>query len=233
MGGAAFTTRAVSTVANTAGLPTSPTTDLEEALFARGFSNIAGIDEVGRGPLAGPVVAAAVILPRRLSAPWVQLVRDSKQLTPGQRAEAYIHLVAAARTYGLGACSPREIDRIGIASATRLAMARAVEMLDPQPDHLLIDALPLPALPVSQTPVIKGDSLSLSIAAASIIAKVTRDRLMSTIFEERFPGYGFATHKGYPTPDHLDALRRIGPSSIHRRTFRPVCDILGHPRRTE
>jgi len=216
---------------DTTPLSTSPTTDLEEALFSRGFNNIAGIDEAGRGPLAGPVVAAAVILPRRLTAPWVQFVRDSKQLTPARRTETYRHLVTAARTYGLGACSPREIDRIGIASATRLAMARAVEMLDPAPDHLLIDALPLPALHLSQTPVIKGDSLSLSIAAASIIAKVTRDRLMSTVFEERFPGYGFAAHKGYATPDHLDALHRTGPTPIHRRTFRPVSDILGrhHP----
>ena len=220
-------------MADTARLSARPTTALEQALFSRGFNNIAGIDEAGRGPLAGPVVAAAVILPRRLNGPWVRLVRDSKQIAPAQRAEAYGHLVAAARTYGLGACSPREIDRIGIASATRLAMARAVEMLDPAPDHLLIDALPLPALPVSQTPVIKGDSLSLSIAAASIIAKVTRDRLMSTVFEERFPSYGFAAHKGYATPAHLDALHRIGPTAIHRRTFRPVCDILGRPPRRE
>ena len=216
-------------MAETAGLPPSPTTDLEEALFSKGFSNVAGIDEVGRGPLAGPVVAAAVILPRRPRESWVQLIRDSKQLTPAQRAEAYHHLVGAARTYGLGACSPREIDRVGIASATRLAMARAVEMLDPAPDHLLIDALPLPALAISQTPVVRGDALSLSIAAASIIAKVTRDRLMSTIFEERFPGYGFAAHKGYPTPDHIEVLHRMGPTAIHRRTFRPVCDILGRP----
>ena len=220
-------------MADTAVPPASPTTTLEDALFSEGFSNIAGIDEVGRGPLAGPVVAAAVILPRHLSGPWVHLVRDSKTLAPAQRAEAYRHLVVAARTYGLGACSPREIDRIGIAGATRLAMARAVEMLDPVPDHLLIDALPLPAIRVRQTPVIKGDSLSLSIAAASIIAKVTRDRLMSTVFEERYPGYGFAAHKGYATRAHLDALRRIGPTAIHRRTFRPVSDILGRPRNGE
>jgi len=212
---------------------TPPTNHLEEALRAQGFFNIAGIDEAGRGPLAGPVVAAAVILPRRLEGSWVGLVRDSKQLTPGQRTEAYEHLVSAARSYALGACGPREIDRIGIASATRLAMARAVELLDPQPDHLLIDALPLPALPFSQSPVIKGDSLSLSIAAASIMAKVTRDRLMTTVFETTFPGYGFAAHKGYATPEHLDALHRIGPAAIHRRTFRPVSEILGRHRPEE
>lgn len=218
---------------DTTGPHALPTTALEEALFSKGFSNVAGIDEAGRGPLAGPVVAAAVILPRDLRAPWVPLVRDSKQITPAQRSEVYPHIVACARTYGLGACSPREIDRIGIASATRLAMARAIEMLDPAPDHLLIDALPLAGLPFSQTPVVRGDSLSLSIAAASIVAKVTRDRLMATVFEERFPGYGFASHKGYATPEHLDALYRIGPTAIHRRTFRPVRDILGRSRAGE
>ena len=157
---------------------------------------------------------------------WAGLIRDSKQLTPGQRAEAYGHLVEQCLAYGTGACDAAEIDRLGIVAATRLAMSRAIEMLDPQPGHLLIDALDLPACRMPQTAIIKGDAISLSIAAASIIAKVTRDRLMETVFEAQYPGYGFAEHKGYGTAEHLAALWRLGPSPVHRASFAPVRDVL-------
>ncbi|MBI4218884.1 MAG: ribonuclease HII [Chloroflexi bacterium] len=204
-----------------------PTDDEEKRLFALGCRAIAGVDEAGRGPLAGPVVAGAVILPAKIKADWLVLVRDSKQLTPGQRSEAYQGIVSCAISYGVGAADAREIDRVGIVSATRRAMARAIEALEPQPDHLLIDAVDLPSLPLPQTPIIHGDALCRSIAAASIIAKVTRDRLLETVFETRYPGYGFAAHKGYGTPEHMEALRKLGPSEVHRVTFSPVKELFG------
>jgi ribonuclease HII len=195
-------------------------------LTAQGFLSVAGVDEVGRGTLAGPVLAGAVILPARVRGRWTALIRDSKQLTPEQREEAYGHLVEVAVCYGLGAADSHEIDQVGIVAATRRAMARAIDVLEPAPDHLLIDAVDLPSLATRQTSIIKGDMLCRSIAAASIIAKVTRDRLMETVFESRYPGYGFASHKGYGTPEHLSALARLGPCPAHRRTFEPVRDLL-------
>lgn len=206
--------------------PCWPTNKYELRLATQGFQAIAGVDEVGRGPLAGPVMAGAVILPARIRGRWTTLIRDSKLLTPEQREEAYGHLVKVAVCYAVGGADSIEIDQIGIVAATRRAMARAIDSLDVVPDHLLIDAVELPSLPTSQTSIIKGDMLCRSIAAASIIAKVTRDRLMQTVFETRYPGYGFAAHKGYGTPEHLAALVRLGPCQAHRRTFEPVRDVL-------
>ncbi len=204
-----------------------PSMEIETSLVSNGYCCIAGIDEVGRGPLAGPVVAAAAVLPDTLPNQWIHLVRDSKQLTPEQRDEVYAHLMDAVVDHGIGACDPSEIDALGIATATRLAMARAVEALDPCPDHLLLDAMKLPALTIPQMSIVKGDSISTSIAAASIIAKVTRDRLMMTVFEERYPDYGFAAHKGYGTAEHMTALRTYGPTPIHRASFAPIRELLG------
>ncbi len=197
----------------------------EADVISQGYTLVAGIDEVGRGPLAGPVVAAAVILPEGLQGAWIGLIRDSKQLTPAQREEAYEPLMDAAIGVGIGAASSVEIDRVGIVTATRRAMARAIESLEIEPDHLLIDAVALPAVPIAQTAIIKGDCLSRSIAAASIIAKVTRDRLMKEIFESRYPGYGFASNKGYGTRSHVAAIRRLGPCPLHRRSFAPVREM--------
>jgi ribonuclease HII len=207
-----------------------PTDEYERGLAARGFLAVAGVDEVGRGPLAGPVMAGAVILPGRLRGRWIRLIRDSKLLTAGQLEEAYERLLGVALCHAVGAADAREIDQIGIVAATRTAMARAIDALEIVPDHLLIDAVDLPSLPTSQTSIIKGDMLCRSIAAASIIAKVTRDRLMRTVFEARFPGYGFALHKGYCTPEHVDALLRLGPCAAHRRTFEPVRSLGGEYR---
>ena len=211
-------------------LPYRPHLEYEYELAALGVTAVAGIDEVGRGTLAGPVVAGTAILPGRVSGDWWQLVRDSKQMTPGQRQHAYVNLSEACVAVSTGACDAFEIDRIGIVAATRLAMARAIESLDVQPGHLLIDALTLPEIPIPQTAIIKGDAISLSIAAASIIAKVTRDRLMETVFEDSFPGYGFAENKGYGTAAHFLALETLGPSPAHRFSFAPIRDTLS-PRR--
>ena len=202
-----------------------PSYDREAALRLKGYTAIAGVDEVGRGPLAGPVMAAAVILSSRLDDPWVRLVRDSKLLTPRQRETAHAHIVREAVGVGVGAATSQEIDAVGIAPATRLAMARALGELRPTPDALLIDALTLPEVNLPQQGIIHGDRLCLSIAAASIVAKVTRDRLMIEQ-DQRHPGYGFARHKGYPTPEHLGQLQSLGPSPIHRRSFAPVRDLL-------
>lgn len=189
---------------------------------------IAGVDEVGRGTLAGPVVAAAAILPGPVPDEYNGLVNDSKVLSAAQRQQAFDWLVGWCVSYGVGACTADEIDSIGIVPATRLAMLRAIAELDPQPGHLLIDAVELHSVPVPQTSIIRADSRSQSVAAASIIAKVTRDRLMASIFESEYPGYGFAAHKGYGTAVHMAALKELGVSPIHRRSFKPVRDLLGH-----
>jgi ribonuclease HII len=199
--------------------------EYETALLDRNVQIIAGVDEVGRGPLAGPVVAAAVVLPTSLidsTATWLADVRDSKQITPKRRAAVCVHIHEHAVSVGIGAASPSEIDTIGIAAATRRAMERAIECLDPQPTHLLIDAMKLPALKIAQTSIIKGDSLSKSIAAASIVAKEDRDTLMRDVLDARYPGYGFAGHKGYGSKLHIEAIERLGPCPIHRRSFAPI-----------
>ncbi len=193
----------------------------ESALHEDGYTLVAGLDEVGRGPLAGPVVAGAVMLPPNPRGRWTRLIRDSKQLTPAQREEAADVLSEKALSTSTGLASNEEIDRIGIAPATRLAMARAVNALPLQPQFLLLDAFPLPDVDIPQKTIVRGDALCLSIAAASIVAKVERDRLMVE-HDGRYPGYGFASHKGYASSHHLEALRERGPSPIHRRSFAPV-----------
>jgi ribonuclease HII len=183
---------------------------------------VAGLDEAGRGPWAGPVVAAAVVLPR--TAGFVGL-NDSKQVSEAERERLYAEIRARAVAVGIGLASEREIDRTNILEATRLAMQRAVRAMVPVPDFLLIDAVTLPGLTLPQRAVIKGDALCLSIAAASIIAKVTRDRLMAD-YHRAYPHYNFLAHKGYGTAEHLRLLKQHGPCAIHRLSFRPVQECL-------
>lgn len=199
-----------------------PTEEFERVARRCGYRRIAGIDEAGRGPLAGPVVAAAVILPTRCR---IAGVDDSKQLSEEARDRLYAAILERAVGLGIGSADVGEIDRLNILQATRLAMRRAIEQLVPLPDYLLVDAVTLPGVRISMRPIIKGDSLSLSIAAASIIAKVTRDRLMVK-YDALFPEYDFLSHKGYGTPGHLQRLARHGPCPIHRRTFMPVQEAV-------
>lgn len=204
---------------------TGPTVFFEEAARARGYRRIAGLDEAGRGPLAGPVVAAIVILPRRWSPVFLD---DSKLLSEPQRQVLYEAITTSAIAWAIGLASEQEIDELNILGATRLAGYRALTRLAIPPDYLLLDALHLPSASVPQRPVIKGDQLSRSIAAASILAKVSRDRMMIT-YHERFPQYQFHLHKGYPTPEHLRRLHQFGPCPGHRRSFRPVQACLNVP----
>ena len=197
----------------------------EKMLRAQGYRLIAGIDEVGRGPLAGPVIAAAVILPLEERPSWLSRVRDSKQLTPSQRESIFDRMLESGIAFGVGVVSHEVIDERGIAPATRLAMRYAIEKLSTRPDYLLIDYMRLPGVRIPQKGVADGDSLCISIAAASVVAKVTRDRMMVEL-DSQFPGYGLAQHKGYGTPEHLEALQKLGPCPIHRKTFMPVRDHL-------
>lgn len=199
-----------------------PTEEFERAARLCGYRRIAGIDEAGRGPLAGPVVAATVVLPVRCRLSGID---DSKQLSEGERARLYAAILEHAVGMGIGSADVGEIDRLNILEATKLAMRRAIDQLTPPPDYLLIDAVMLPGIGIPQRPIIKGDSLSFSIAAASIIAKVTRDRLMAE-YHDMFPEYDFLSHKGYGTREHLQRLARHGPCSIHRRTFTPVHEAI-------
>ncbi|MDD2580963.1 MAG: ribonuclease HII [Desulfuromonadaceae bacterium] len=187
----------------------------EKTAYRSGFTYVAGIDEAGRGPLAGPVMAAAVILPAGLS---IIGVDDSKKLSPEKREKLFEIIMVQALSVGVGIIGPAEIDQVNILQATRRAMLAAVQQLSPQPDCLLIDGISTIGSTVPQKTIKKGDSLSLSIAAASIIAKVTRDRFMIEM-DSRYPEYGFSQHKGYGSAAHLDAIRRLGPSPIHRLTF--------------
>ena len=189
---------------------------LETEARAQGYHTIAGVDEAGRGPLAGPVVAAAVILPDRLAGTGIY---DSKQLPPKKRRHLYQVIYRNATAVGLGIVDPVEIDRVNILNASLAAMAMAVANLSPPPDFLLIDGQFGIATPLPQRPVVKGDALSASIAAASIVAKVSRDALM-TRYDQEYPQFGFARHKGYPTRDHRQALAAHGPCPIHRLSFR-------------
>ena len=192
--------------------------EIEETLLAGGARLIAGVDEAGRGPLAGPLVVAAVILPQGC---WFTGLNDSKKIPPEKREALYPEILAAAIAYAIEVVSVETIDDINILRATHHGMRAALRALLPMPDIALIDGLPLPDPPYPQRNIIKGDARSASIAAASILAKVTRDRLMLDL-DAQYPGYGFAHHKGYGTPEHLDALRRLGPSPLHRRSFAPV-----------
>ena len=197
----------------------------EESLWSRRRS-VAGLDEAGRGAWAGPVVAAAVVLPPEpdLLAASLAEVDDSKRLTPATRERLYGRIYETAAAVGVGVIPASEIDRIGIVPATLAAMQAALAQLPTRPDHLLIDYIPRPLGAWSQQRIERGESASLSIAAASIIAKVYRDRLMVGM-DAQWPGYGFARHKGYGTPQHRAALDRLGPTSIHRRTWAPLLQL--------
>lgn len=198
----------------------------ERRLYRSGARRLAGVDEAGRGPLAGPVVAAAVILPEEWVLhglpPDLAGLNDSKQLSPVQRERYFIELTAHPGVrFAVARVEPDEIDRLNILRATHQAMLRALRGLTPAPDHILVDGRPVPGLPATQTALIRGDTRSYSIAAASVLAKVTRDRSMIE-YDRRYPAYGFGRHKGYPTPEHLARLQQYGPCPIHRRSFLPV-----------
>jgi ribonuclease HII len=195
----------------------------EQPLWDGGILLVGGCDEVGMAPLAGPVIAAAVILKPGAR---IKGVNDSKQLTPEERSALEPEIRGQAVAVGIGRAEVHEIDTINIYHAGLLALRRAVLALDPQPQHLLIDARRLDGLPFPQQAIIKGDAKSITIGAASIVAKVHRDRLMTELDGEH-PGYGFAAHKGYPTPEHLEALERLGACPLHRRSFAPVARKLG------
>jgi ribonuclease HII len=199
-----------------------PTLDHENQLRAAGHAIVAGIDEAGRGPLAGPVTVAAVVLPSDFTH---AVLNDSKQLTEKKREAIYEEITADPRIrWHCCVIEPDEIDRINILQATWEGMRRSALALDPRPDAVLIDGKPVKKYPLPQVALVKGDSLSFSIAAASVIAKVTRDRIMMRLAEE-FPQYGFEIHKGYPTPQHLAALKEHGPCPQHRRSFGPVAQL--------
>ena len=189
----------------------------EKECYARGMELIAGVDEVGRGPLAGPVVAAAVILPKACKIPGLN---DSKKIPKSKHKEIYEAVLQNAVAIGIGVKDNQVIDQVNIYEATKLAMMEAIGQLDPQPQHLLIDAMKLD-LPIPQTSIIKGDANSLSIAAASIVAKVTRDQMMEE-FDCEYPGYDFTQNAGYGTANHLAGLHKLGVTPIHRRSFEPV-----------
>ena len=192
----------------------------EKELYAQGVQLIAGVDEVGRGPLAGPVVAAAVILPKKCKIPGLN---DSKKIPKSKHQAIYQAVLDQALSIGIGVKDNRVIDQVNIYEATKLAMLEAIQELELQPQHLLIDAMKLD-LPISQTSIIKGDANSLSIAAASIVAKVTRDQMM-TAYDQEYPGYDFAQNAGYGTAKHLQGLEKQGVTPIHRRSFEPIKSI--------
>ena len=189
----------------------------EKELYTQGIDLIAGVDEVGRGPLAGPVVAAAVILPKACKIPGLN---DSKKIPKSKHKEIYEAVLQKAIAIGIGVKDNQVIDQVNIYEATKLAMMEAIGQLEPQPQHLLIDAMKLD-LPIPQTSIIKGDANSLSIAAASIVAKVTRDQMMEE-FDCEYPGYDFTQNAGYGTANHLAGLHKLGVTPIHRRSFEPV-----------
>ena len=192
----------------------------EKELYGKGIQLIAGVDEVGRGPLAGPVVAAAVILPKGCK---ISGLNDSKKIPKSKHKEIYEAVLEHAIAIGIGVKDNHVIDQVNIYEATKLAMIEAIGQLNPQPRHLLIDAMKLD-LPISQISIIKGDANSLSIAAASIVAKVTRDQMMET-YDQEYPGYDFAQNAGYGTAKHLAGLQKLGITPIHRRSFEPIKSI--------
>ena len=203
-------------------LPPAPDFQFENRLWETGLHHIAGIDEAGRGALAGPVAAGAVIFARQETLlATLEGLRDSKQLTPADRNEWAVCLKKSAFAWGVGFASHREIDRLGIVPATRLAAQRALRDCECQAEHLLLDYLFLPEIAIPQTKLVKGDQRSLSIAGASVLAKTARDALLIEL-DHKYPGYQFTDHKGYGTPQHLEALKRLGPSPIHRCSFAPI-----------
>ena len=190
---------------------------LENKLHAAGINHLAGVDEAGRGPLAGPVVAAAVVFPQGV---YIKGINDSKLLSPSRREELYTRIFIEADSIGVGQSSPQEIDQINILQASLLAMKRALENLTAMPDYILVDGLHvIPDYPVHQEALVKGDRRSFSVAAASIIAKVERDRLMVN-YHQTYPEYGFERHKGYPSKAHRIAIKKYGYCDIHRRSFK-------------
>ncbi len=209
-----------------ADLPACPDLCFEQPLWDAGFLAVAGLDEAGRGAWAGPVCAGVVVLPpaRRDLCARLAGVRDSKQMTPQQRERWVAVIRAEAACWGVGFASAAEIDALGILPATRMAMQRALAQLPAPPQHLLLDALRLPGVHLPQTALIKGDMRSLSIAAASVLAKTARDVYMQAL-EALYPGYGFAAHKGYGTAQHAAALLRLGPCPLHRRSYAPVMRV--------
>lgn len=203
----------------------SPTLEYEEDLWNLGFLSVAGIDEAGRGCWAGPVTAGAVILPRDPSVlERLKGVRDSKLMTPAERESLFDVIKENAAAWAIGEADNREIDQIGILYATKAAMKQAIGKLGIEPDYLLIDYVRLRDVMIPQLGIKHGDMLSLSIACASVLAKVTRDRWMRTTAAELYPQYGFESHKGYGTKQHQEALKRFGPCPLHRMTFRPLAE---------
>ena len=200
----------------------------EQELFASGYKLVAGIDEAGRGPLAGPVVAACVVLQNDFPAddPYIEIIKDSKQMTERKREEAFKIIYTLPLEVGIGICDHKTIDRINILQASFLAMKKAISALKQKPEYILLDGnLKIPNLSIPQKPIVNGDKLVFAIAAASIVAKVTRDRIMKDE-HQKFPQYGFDKHKGYGTKKHLARLADAGPSAIHRKSFAPVRDVL-------
>lgn len=197
----------------------------EKAFEKQGYQRIAGIDEAGRGALAGPVVASAIVMPYHAGAPWFPQINDSKVLNVSQRELLYHNILETALAIGIGMVFQEAIDLHGIVWATRLAMRQAVEQISPAPDFLLIDYLRLPDVKLPHKGIVDGDATCFSIASASIVAKVTRDRLMKA-FDEIYPGYGLAHNKGYGTREHVECLERLGACAIHRRSFTPVKELI-------
>jgi len=210
-------------------VPLKPSFAEERMLEAEGYRLIAGVDEVGCGALAGPVVAAAIILPGRMRVRWAKQVNDSKLVTPARRELLFQRIRITAISVGIGTVPHHVIDAQGLTKARRLAMKLAIEQLSPPPECLLIDHLHLPEVPLPQKGIINGDRLCFSIACASIMAKVTRDHLMEEL-DRTYPGYGLARHKGYGTREHLTCLRRLGPCPIHRQSYQPVKDVTDQER---
>ena len=203
-------------------IPPSPSLQFEQALWTAGLPAIAGIDEAGRGCLAGPVAAAAVIFPEQMALTrTLQCIKDSKQLTENERGAARTIIEQSCQSWGVGFADNLEIDSLGIIPATRLAIQRALEHLTIVPDHLLVDYLVLPDLPIPQTRLVKGDARSLSIAAASILAKTHRDAMMISL-SEKYPNYDLGTNKGYGTVVHREAIQKFGPTPLHRLSFAPL-----------
>ena len=198
----------------------------EKQAWADGYTCIAGLDEAGRGPLAGPVVAAAVVLPEGFDAKGIG---DSKAMTPKAREKAYERIILEAAAFGVGVVGPEIIDEINILRATHVAMRAALSELGAALDFILVDGRPVPELPARSLAIVKGDSLSVSIGAASIVAKVTRDRMMIELGRQ-FPEYGFPSRKGYGSRDHMAAIERYGPCPCHRKSFAPVAERIANCR---